>query len=125
MAPVARLAMFDSRGSEEDESIPGVWRVAPDKAIMLKLATRCRRALRVEKYRADPKPVRITDGSVPRHSCVSALFGPLTMSPKVCIRDMEPDCCWTRVLSRSAGWRSKAEKTPVPRPAAKWRTEFK
>lgn len=28
--------------------------------------------------------------------------------------------CWRRVLRRSAGWRRKAERVPVERPARKW-----
>jgi hypothetical protein len=34
--------------------------------------------------------------------------------------EREPDC-WTRVLSRSAGWRRKAVVQPEPRPARKWK----
>jgi hypothetical protein len=29
--------------------------------------------------------------------------------------------CWTRVLSRSAGWRRKAVVQPEARPARKWK----
>lgn len=35
------------------------------------------------------------------------------------MREIERDC-WTRVLRRSAGWRSVADKQPVARPAKKW-----
>jgi hypothetical protein len=34
--------------------------------------------------------------------------------------ERSPDC-WTRVLSRSAGWRRKAVVQPEPRPARKWK----
>jgi hypothetical protein len=31
--------------------------------------------------------------------------------------------CWMRVLRRSAGWRRKAERIPVERPAKKWNAQ--
>ena len=102
-APVVRFARLESRGSDEEEwfeELGGTSRSLVRVRISDR-ATFWRRALRVEKYRADPTPVRITEGSVPRHSCLSVL-GPLTISWKVLIRDAEPDC-WTRVLRRSAG----------------------
>ena len=63
--------------------------------------------------------MRITDGAVPRQSCLSVL-GPAMISCKVLSREAELDC-WTRVLRRSAGWRREAERAPVPRPAMKWK----
>ncbi len=45
------------------------------------------------------------------------------ISPYARRRDEEPDC-WTRVLSRSAGCKRKAERTPVLRPAAKWKAVY-
>ena len=46
-------------------------------------------------------PVRITEGRVPRQSCIREL-GPASMELRVARRDVERDC-WTRVLRRSAG----------------------
>jgi hypothetical protein len=37
-------------------------------------------------------------------------------------RVFECDCC-TRVLTRSAGWRRTAERTPELRPAKKWKED--
>ena len=128
IAPVPRFARFERRGSDDDDDDEVVWETLPGPPLpatnaeegmrMLDLATCCLSALRVEKYNAEPKPVRMTDGSVPRHSCLR-VCGPLTISRKVCTSDAEPDC-WTRVFSRSAGWSNEAEITPVLRPAKKW-----
>ena len=60
----------------------------------------------------------MTDGSVPRQSCFKQL-GPARIWRSVVPREVERDC-WTRVLRRSAGWRSVADKQPVARPAKKW-----
>lgn len=102
-APVAMFARFESRGSDDEvfgEILPGLATNA-DAVRTLELATCCRRALRVEKYSAEPKPVRNIDGRVPRHSCLR-VFGPLIISRKAFERDAEPDC-WTLVFSKSAG----------------------
>lgn len=75
------------------------------------------------KYRAEPKPVRRADGSVPRHS---ARIG-LEEDRMVLIvgRRAAVWCdCWTRVLRRSAGWSRIEEVRPEQRPAAKWRVDF-
>jgi hypothetical protein len=66
---------------------------------------------------ADPHPVRSVLGSVPRQNCRMGL-GPLAMDRMVPTSVLERDCC-TRVLSRSAGWRSTAERTPELSPAKK------
>jgi hypothetical protein len=67
---------------------------------------------------AEPKPVRREEGTVPRQND-RMRFGDLEISRMVASRDVWPDCC-RRVLRRSAGWRRTAERTPDPRPAAKW-----
>lgn len=67
---------------------------------------------------ADPKPVRRAEGSVPRQKAVIE-FGDFDISRIVTSSEVCPDCC-RRVLRRSAGWRRTAERTPEPKPAAKW-----
>lgn len=67
---------------------------------------------------ADPKPVRRQEGRVPRQKEAMAL-GAEAISRMVRRRVVDEDC-WTRVLRRSAGWRSTAEKMPDVRPARKW-----
>ena len=75
----------------------------------------------VLKYSALPNPVRMTLGKVPRHRPRKpAASGPERMARTVGRRVVERDC-WRRVLSRSAGWRRVAERTPVERPARKWK----
>jgi hypothetical protein len=68
---------------------------------------------------AEPKPVRRADGNVPRQKEKMEVedfeISRIEASNELC-----PDC-WTRVLRRSAGWRSTAESTPDPRPAIKWK----
>ena len=73
------------------------------------------------KYSAEPKPVRMTEGVVPRHSWRTG-WGVFRTSRRAWLRVAALVCC-TRVLRRSAGWRRKAETTPDPRPAAKWKTD--
>ena len=65
--------------------------------------------------------MRITEGVVPRQSWRTGL-GPSRIWRRtwVIVVEREPDC-WTRVLSRSAGWRRKAVVQPEPRPARKWK----
>lgn len=61
-APVARFAVLLSFGSELECSAPLA------AALLLPAAARlalCRNALRLEKYMADPKPVRRVLGNVP------------------------------------------------------------
>ena len=80
-APVVRLARFESLGREDEEylSFDPEETTRPVDARILELATCWRRALSAEKYNADPKPVRMTEGNVPRHRCLMVL-GPLTIS---------------------------------------------
>ena len=47
-------------------------------------------------------------------------FGEAAISRNDEVMELEPDC-WTRVLSRSMGWRRTAPNIPEPRPAAKWK----
>lgn len=109
VAPVLRLAMLESRGNDEEEEEeeeewfgPPFGTVTnPVEARMLERATCCLSAFRVEKYKADPKPVRMTDGRVPRHNCLKE-WGLCDISWIVWRSEAEPDC-WTRVFSRSAG----------------------
>ena len=119
-APVVRLAKLDSRGRLEDEycALTLAASTRPADVRRLDFAIFWRRAFRVEKYKAVPTPVRMTEGRVPRQSCFRAL-GPASISVKVVTRDVDRDC-WTRVFRRSAGWRRLAEMHPVVSPAKKW-----
>lgn len=69
-APVARLADLESRGSAEEEFAAVALPLEPlAMAIGVPVcATPVRSALRLVKYRAEPKPVRRAEGSVPRQS---------------------------------------------------------
>lgn len=69
------------------------------------------------KYIAEPKPVRKADGRVPRQNERIEVWED-EISRIVARSELCPDC-WTRVLRRSAGWRSTAERMPDPRPAMK------
>src|SRR5579862_9427074 len=131
IAPVVRFAIFDSLGNAEEyfaAASPPLTAVGVVTACVVTSplddnkfdwATYCLNPLRLEKYKADPTPVRSVDGNVPRHNCLNG-FGPLAISRTVPVREFERDCC-TRVLRRSAGWSSTAERMPDPRPAAKWK----
>ena len=91
-----------------------------------------RREFKVEKYSAEPNPVRSTLGNVPRQSerkpppppplpCWPADPGVLErMWRRVWSKGVRVESCCRRVLSRSAGWSSEAERMPVVRPARKW-----
>lgn len=70
-----------------------------------------------------PKPVRRADGVAPRHSA-GRPRGEARISWSAMRSEWWPDC-WTRVLSRSIGWRSTAERVPEPRPAMKWNAIWK
>jgi len=93
MAPVVRLARFESWGKEDDEyfALGKVVDTIPVELRRFERATRCRRALSVEKYKAEPKPVRMTEGSVPRHRWRSGV-GPEVISFKVDRSVDEGDC---------------------------------
>ncbi len=93
IAPVVRLARLDSRGRLEDEycALTLAASTMPADVRRLDLAMFWRKALRVEKYRAVPTPVRITEGRVPRQSCFTAL-GPASISLKVVTREVDRDC---------------------------------
>lgn len=69
---------------------------------------------------AEPKPVRRAEGTAPRQRAGSRR-GAARISARAAVSECGPDCCCTRVLSRSIGCRSTAESTPEPRPAAKWK----
>ena len=75
---------------------------------------------RLVKYMAEPKPVRRADGTAPRQRAGMRL-GAERISARAALREWDPRDCWTRVFRRSIGWRSTAERTPDPRPAAKWK----
>jgi hypothetical protein len=113
-APVARFAMLLSFGSELECSPPLI--TASPRPAATTLARR-RSAFRPEKYIADPHPVRNVLGSVPLQNCRIG-FGPFAIDRMVPRRVLERDC-WTRVLRRSAGCNSTAERTPELRPAKK------
>lgn len=93
IAPVVKLAILLSLGRLEDEysAFPLVASISPVDVRRLDLATCWRKALRLEKYRAEPKPVRMTEGSVPRQNCFREL-GPASISRKVVVREVERDC---------------------------------
>jgi hypothetical protein len=113
-APVARLAVLLSLGRDEEWSPVAATASARPAASK---AARRRSALSEEKYIAEPHPVRIVDGSVPRQNWPMGL-GPLAMVRMVPSSVLERDCC-TRVLRRSAGCRRTAETTPELKPAKK------
>lgn len=117
-APVARFAVLLSFGSE-DECSPVI--IAASARPAARRAARRRRALSDEKYIAEPHPVRSVEGSVPRQNCRMGL-GPLAMERIVPRRVEVRDCC-TRVLRRSAGCKSTAERMPELRPAKKWTSQ--
>lgn len=72
---------------------------------------------------AEPMPVRRAEGTVPRQKAATAL-GERAMSRMAERIECELDC-WTRVLRRSKGCRSTAPKTPVLRPATKWKAGWR
>lgn len=118
-APVSRFAICESFGNAEDVFFV---LLLPSRSIAFgpRRATSCRNAFSEVKYSADPNPVRSAEGSVPRHKlrigCGEERIVRIVVS-NVAVR---LDCCWTRVLSRSAGWRRMEEVRPDARPAAKW-----
>lgn len=118
-APVARFPELESFGRAEV--------LTP-----LLLATRieepfctspCRRALRLVKYKADPKPVRSAEGRVPRHNPRIGLEEERMVLSVGRRAVVWWDCC-TRVFKRSAGWRRMEDVRPEQRPAAKWKVDF-
>lgn len=84
IAPVVRFARFVNLGSDELEG-----EVEVDTSDFF--ATFCLNVLRDVKYNAEPKLVLMIEGSVPRHSCWTAL-GPRRMSFKVVVRELAVDC---------------------------------
>lgn len=62
-------------------------------------------------------PVRKAEGTVPRQRNCTGL-GVRKISWNIAGSELLADC-WSRVLSRSAGCKSTAEKTPEVRPAKK------
>jgi hypothetical protein len=113
-APVARFAVLLSFGNELECSAPFITASPLPAAARLAL---CRSALRLEKYIADPKPVRSVLGNVPLQNWRMG-FGPLAIDRMVASSVFECDC-WTRVLRRSAGCKRTAESMPEFRPAKK------
>lgn len=67
--------------------------------------------------------MRRAEGRVPRHSPRIGL-GEFRIALRVGIRAAVCWDCWTRVLSRSAGWRRMDEVRPEQRPARKWNGVF-
>lgn len=116
VAPVMRFCTFDSFG--RTELLFEI--VAPfARGLAEVFATIWRRELSDVKYRADPKPVRRAEGTVPRQRLAMG-WGPERMDRRTATSDEERDC-WTRVFSRSAGCRSTALETPEAKPAKKWK----
>jgi hypothetical protein len=63
----------------------------------------------------------MTEGVVPRQRARTGL-GPLRIWRRTWVMVVErSEDCWTRVLSRSAGWRRKAVVQPEARPARTWK----
>lgn len=114
--------MFESFGKTELPlfAIPSVMLklVLPSFLAWL-LATACRNALSEVKYKAEPKPVRIAEGVVPRHRFAIG-FGEASIERRMGKSEDDRDCC-TRVLSRSAGCRRIDVVSPEASPATKWK----
>lgn len=120
-APVAKFADLDSFGSAEVEFAALSLPLGLARAIGIPVCAKpCRSALRLVKYKAEPKPVRRAEGRVPRHSPRIGC-GDERIVLRVGKRAAVCWDCWTRVLSRSAGWRRMEEVRPEQRPAAKWK----
>ncbi len=118
VAPVSRLPVLLNFGSTEDVLFDDTTlRLGALRAALL--ATSCLKVFRDVKYKAEPKPVRNAEGTVPRHRDVMGC-GRERMERRTGSSDEERDC-WTRVLSKSAGCRRTAEETPDARPARKWK----
>lgn len=81
------------------------------------LATACRKALNEVKYKAEPKPVRMAEGRVPRQRFATG-FGEASIVRKMGKSEEDRDC-WTRVLSRSAGCKRIEVLSPEVSPATK------
>jgi hypothetical protein len=117
-APAPRFSSAESFGRE---------------LLWLLLTSTCRRArvlrtkLSVEKYIADPAPVRIAEGRVPRHSCRIG-EGPAAMDfrvvKRVAVAEEDGGACWRRVLRRSAGCKATAETRPPAPPERKCDLDF-
>lgn len=125
-APVARLPELESFGRAEEETAAFLLLLPPVLATRIEdpfCASPCRNALRLVKYKADPKPVRSAEGRVPRHNPRMG-FEEERMALRVGRRAAVWWDCWTRVLSRSAGCRRIEEVRPEQRPAAKWKVDF-
>ena len=63
--------------------------------------------------------MRMAEGRVPRQRLATGC-GPARMERRTGSREEERDC-WTRVLSRSAGWRRMEVVRPDASPATKWK----
>ena len=118
VAPVSKFPVELSFGST-DEVLPALTTLKLGALRAVLLATSCLNVFKLVKYKAEPKPVRRAEGTVPRHRDVIGC-GPERMLRRTGSSEEERDC-WTRVLRRSAGWRRTAEETPEPRPARKWK----
>ena len=68
---------------------------------LVRSLTRRRSAFKLEKYIAEPHPVRSVLGRVPLQNCRIG-FGPLAIV-LIVASNVFWWLCWTRVLSRSAG----------------------
>ena len=121
-APVPRFARLDSTGREDEWWVVPAGETKPVDVRIVDRETYCRSALRLEKYKADPIPVRKVEGRVPRQNCFKGC-GPREISRMTVRKELDPDC-WTRVLRRSAGCRRTADRIPEVRPAAKWNAKW-
>jgi len=118
LAPAIRFCVLVNLGRTELLFLTAAGNTSPMDFVEA-LAKICRRELRVVKYSAEPKPVRSAEGTVPRQRLATGC-GPARIDLRTGTRECERDC-WTRVLSRSAGWRRTALDTPEVRPARKWK----
>lgn len=115
-----RLSSDGSWGSEETPFPPPE---ALDEDVAVAFASDRRTVCRLEKYSAEPTPVRSADGSVPRHSARIG-DGPEArvriVERSVAVAVVDGGACCRRVLRRSAGWRMTAEERPERPPERKW-----
>lgn len=121
-APAARFCVLESFGSTEllRFVVPSLMLdvVLPD-FFASPFATACRNQLRVVKYRAEPKPVRIAEGVVPRQRLGTGC-GEANIERMTGKSEDDRDCC-TRVFSKSAGCRRIDVQSPEASPATKWK----
>ena len=68
IAPVVRFARLDNLGRAEEYVGTPPFSNTPIERNRFERATFCRKAFKLVKYIADPKPVRSAEGKVPRQN---------------------------------------------------------